>query len=66
MLYTMVFGSEEFEHIIGELQIATQIKFVTDEQTIAQPSELLRFRQRRRELQVQTISTILLSNFSKV
>jgi len=52
-IYTLVFGSEDFEHIIGELQLATKVKFATEKDK--KPSELLRFRQRKRELQLAVL-----------
>lgn len=51
-MYTMIFGSENFETIIGELQIATQVKLVTE---ATKPTEVLRFRQRLRELKLAII-----------
>ena len=52
-LYSMIFGSENFEPIIGELQIASQIKAMTDpaakEQALT--NELMNFIQRKREVQ---------------
>lgn len=49
-LYAMIFGSEMFEHIIGELQVATHIKALTEPGANTN-SEYLQFRQRRREVQ---------------
>ena len=48
MLYMLIFGSEDFEPIIGELYFATQIKLMTE--TTKPVSDVLRFRQRVREL----------------
>lgn len=48
MLYMMIFGNENFEPIIGELYFATQIKLMTE--TTKPVSDVLRFRQRVREL----------------
>eukprot|EP01036_Dinobryon_divergens_P033938 gene33938-43844_t len=52
-IYTMVFGSEDFEHIIGELYVATAMKMATE--TGNKPTELLRFRQRKRELKLAVL-----------
>jgi hypothetical protein len=49
MLYTLLFGSENFETIIGELYIVTQIKLMTEP---TKPVEILRLRQRTRELKL--------------
>lgn len=49
-LYAMIFGCEAFDNIIGELQIATQIKALM-EPGVPHVSELLVFRQRKREVQ---------------
>lgn len=46
----MVFGSEDFEHIIGELNIAAAAKLASEGGK--KPPELLRFRQRKREVKV--------------
>lgn len=51
-MYTMIFGSENFETLIGELQIATQVKLMTE---TTKPTEVLRFRQRIRELKCAMI-----------
>lgn len=60
-MYTMIFGSENFETIIGELQIATQIKLVTE---ATKPIEVLRFRQRLRELKLAIILSTKLDGFT--
>jgi len=52
MMYTMIFGSENFETLIGELSLATQVKMMTEE---TKPIEVLRFRQRLRELKLAMI-----------
>lgn len=49
-MYAMVFGSENFEPIIGELQLSQQIKAMTDPTASLSP-ELFAFKQRRREVQ---------------
>jgi curved DNA-binding protein CbpA len=48
MIYIMLFGSEQFESLIGELQIAQLIRQMMD--TASKPSVIMRFRQRKREL----------------
>ena len=48
-MYAMIFGSEEFETLIGELQISTQIKGMIDGTN--PPHDLLIFKQRKREIQ---------------
>jgi curved DNA-binding protein CbpA len=48
-LYTLLFGTEAFEAIIGELSLSSQIKIMMDPTT--RPPQLSRFRQRKRELQ---------------
>jgi len=48
-LYAMIFGSEEFETLIGELQISTQLKGMIDGTN--PPHDLLIFKQRKREIQ---------------
>lgn len=56
-LYAMVFGSENFESIIGELQVASTIKMLTEmgmNNEYNHP-ELLLFRQRKREVQLAAI-----------
>lgn len=50
VLYTLIFGSDAFESLIGELSIAAQMKVVTDSTSVS--NELLRFRQRKREIQL--------------
>lgn len=47
-LYMMLFGSENFESIIGELQLAMYIKLFVD--TSPKPGVIMRLRQRKREL----------------
>lgn len=59
-LFTMIFGSENFETIVGELQLATQIK-LTMEPT--KPTEVLRFRQRVRELKCALVLAAKLDAF---
>lgn len=49
MIYLLFFGSDRFEPLIGELQVATMIKHLLD--TTHKPSDIMRFRQRKRELQ---------------
>lgn len=61
-MYTMIFGSENFETIIGELQIATQIKLMTE---ATKPTEILRFRQRLRELKLAIILAGKLDGFAE-
>ena len=56
-LYAMVFGSENFESIIGELQVASTIKMLTEmgiDNEYNHP-EILLFRQRKREVQLASI-----------
>ena len=60
MLYTMIFGSENFETLIGELSLATQVKMMTEE---TKPIEVLRFRQRQRELKCAIILANKLDGF---
>ena len=48
-MYAMIFGSENFEPMIGELQIATQLKGMMDGNN--PPADLLLFKQRKREVQ---------------
>ncbi len=48
MLYSLVFGSDAFEAIVGELHLASRIKMLMD--PTAKPPQLARFRQRKREL----------------
>mmetsp|Transcript_23585 Transcript_23585/g.39300 ORF Transcript_23585/g.39300 Transcript_23585/m.39300 type:complete len:664 (+) Transcript_23585:76-2067(+) len=47
VMYTMLFGSEHFETIFGELKLTTQIKLMTEP---TKPASVFRFRQRLREL----------------
>jgi len=47
MLYAMIFGSEQFERYLGELQLASMMQGGDDDET---PTSLLRFKQRRREV----------------
>jgi hypothetical protein len=49
-MYAMIFGSENFEEIIGELQLAAQIKAMTDP-TAHVSAEFFAFKQRKREVQ---------------
>jgi hypothetical protein len=60
MLYTMIFGSENFETIVGELHIATQIKLMLEP---TKPTEILRFRQRLRELKCAVVLAAKLDAF---
>lgn len=48
-MYAMIFGNENFEAIIGELQIAGHLEALTNGAAIS--SELMQFKQRKRELQ---------------
>ena len=48
-MYAMIFGNENFDAIIGELQISTQIKGMIDNSNL--PPDLLLFKQRKREVQ---------------
>jgi len=48
-MYAMIFGNENFEPLIGELQIATQLKAMVDGTN--PPSDLFLFKQRKREIQ---------------
>jgi curved DNA-binding protein CbpA len=51
-MYAMIFGSEKFEPIIGELQIATQMQEDNSQLSSTRfESKLRRFRQKRREVQ---------------
>lgn len=49
MIYILLFGSEHFEPLIGELQVSMMIKRIME--TTEKPSVIMRFRQRKRELQ---------------
>jgi hypothetical protein len=49
-MYAMIFGSENFEEIIGELQLAAQIKAMTDPAAHVS-AEFFAFKQRKREVQ---------------
>ncbi len=46
-LYTIIFGNDQFDAIIGELSIATSMKLMMETNM---PPEVLRLRQRKREL----------------
>ena len=50
-LYAMVFGSEAFESIIGELCLTSQMKQATDKEGEPTKPEVLPFHQRKREVQ---------------
>lgn len=50
-LYAMVFGSEAFESIIGELSLTSQMKGVADKSEEPSKPEVLPFHQRKREVQ---------------
>ena len=50
-LYGMLFGSEKFDTLIGELQLAQQVKAGMDVEAGVSP-EVLPFRQRKREIQI--------------
>lgn len=51
-MYAMIFGSEKFEPLIGELQIATQMQEDNSQVSSTRfESKLRRFRQKRREVQ---------------
>ena len=63
-LYAMIFGSEAFESIIGELSMAQQAKAMSGEQQQGQQQAasnpmLLPFRQRKREVRQVTPSSCL-------
>lgn len=57
MLYTLLFGSEHFESLIGELKIATLVKLATEktsaeQEQIPNRSQVIKqYRQRKRELE---------------
>ena len=46
-IFEMIFGSEKFEPILGELKLSQMMNMQED-----QPSELLEFKQRKREVQL--------------
>lgn len=48
-MYAMIFGSENFDSLIGELQITAHLEALTNGQAVS--SELMQFKQRKRELQ---------------
>jgi DnaJ-domain-containing protein 1 len=50
VLYAIIFGSDRFESIIGELQVASLVRSMTEPGTQLSP-ELVSFRQRQREVQ---------------
>ena len=52
MLYTIIFGSEDFEHLIGELELATQFRSMSSDDVSGsdESSDYFRFKQRKREL----------------
>lgn len=43
---------EMFEHLLGELQVSTSIKSLMENGISAMPSDVLQFKQRRREIQL--------------
>ena len=49
-LFAMIFGSEKFEPLVGELKLTTQINESQDDHK-SEPKELSKFRQRKRVLQ---------------
>jgi hypothetical protein len=51
-LYALFFGSEQFEHLIGDLQVATQAKAFMEFGVTNIPFEVLQFKQRKREVQL--------------
>jgi hypothetical protein len=51
-LYALFFGSEQFEYIIGDLQITTQAKAFMEHGLPSLPVEILQFKQRKREVQL--------------
>ena len=54
-LYAMIFGSEDFEAIVGELALASQMKMYLSQATDAPNANMhliLAFRQRKREVQL--------------
>jgi hypothetical protein len=58
-MYAMVFGSELFESVIGELSVATHVKQMIDPDGDTS-TELLSFKQRKREVQLAvTLATKL-------
>jgi curved DNA-binding protein CbpA len=48
MIYMLFFGTDQFESLIGELQVSMILKHLFD--ASRKPSEIMRFRQRKREL----------------
>jgi curved DNA-binding protein CbpA len=48
MIYMLFFGTDQFESLIGELQVSMIVKHIFD--SSHKPSEIMRFRQRKREL----------------
>eukprot|EP01038_Epipyxis_sp_PR26KG_P011423 gene11423-15307_t len=50
MIYTLIFGSDGFESLIGELELAMKIKSLVTEDNRKKPPELFRFKQRKREI----------------
>ena len=46
-IFEMIFGSEKFEPILGELKLSQMMNMQED-----QPSELLEFKQKKREVQL--------------
>ena len=50
-LFAMVFGSEKFEPLVGELKLTSQINESSQEGHAYEPKELTKFRQRKRVLQ---------------
>lgn len=61
MLYMLLFGSEQFEPIIGELQVSMIIRHMADTNT--KPSTIMRFRQRKRELQCALALVVKLDHY---
>ena len=53
-MYAMIFGSELFESIIGELSVATHVKQMIDPDGDTS-TELLGFKQRKREVQCDNV-----------
>ena len=60
-LFAMIFGSEKFEPLVGELKLATQMQM--DEEHAGQNSKLLKFRQKKREVQCATNLAVKLQPF---
>ena len=45
IIFEMIFGSEKFEPLLGELQLSMMMNMQED-----QPSELVKFKQKKREI----------------